>query len=149
MEAWCEVRERAAAASPQWIADAAQYYYNQVTGHPNEEDTPGRLRDEKARADLDRWRDSIKNKIAIVQLVDQGAKPDRLRAALHTHLSAQDIRRYSDDDPARLARRLEAEALNELHLFLAYIYRLGYRKLLIYPFRPAPVTPAAATTPAP
>jgi hypothetical protein len=62
------------------------------------------------------------------------------------HLSAQDIRRYGGDDPARLARRLEADALNELHLFLAYIYRLGYRKLLIYPFRPAPVTPAAATS---
>jgi hypothetical protein len=149
LEAWCEIRERAAAARPQWIADAAQYYYGQVTGHLSDEHAPGRLRDEKARADLDRWRDSIKNKIAIVQLADQGGKPDRVRAALHTHLSAQDIRRYGDEDPARLARRLEAEALNELHLFLAYIYRLGYRKLLIYPFRPAPVTPAAATSQAP
>jgi hypothetical protein len=146
MEAWCEIRERAVAERPQWIADAAQYYYGQVTGHLSDEHAPGRLRDEKARADLDRWRDSIKNKIAVVQLADQGAKPDRLRAAVHMHLSAQDVRRYGDDDPARLARRLEADALNELHLFLAYIYRLGYRKLLIYPFRPAPVTPAAATS---
>jgi hypothetical protein len=149
MEAWCDVRERAAAARPQWIADAAQYYYNQMTGHPSDEHAAGRLHSEKARADLDRWRDSIRHKIAIVQVVHQGAKPGRLRAALQMHLSAQDIRRYGDDDPARLARRLEAEALNELHLFLAYIYRLGYRKLLIYPFRPAPVTPAAATRRAP
>ena len=149
MEAWCEIRERAVAERPQWIADAAQYYYGQVTGHLSDEHAPGRLHDEKARTDLDRWRDSIKNKIAIVQLADQGAKPDRLRAALHMHLPAQDVRRYGDDDPARLARRLEADALNELHLFLAYIYRLGYRKLLIYPFRPAPVTPAAATSRAP
>ncbi len=149
MEAWCDERERAAAVRPQWIADAAKYYYDQVTGHPSDEHAAGRLRDEKARADLDRWRDSIRHKIAIVQLIDQGAKPDRLRAALQMHLSAEDIRRYGDDDPARLARRLEAEALNELHLFLAYIYRLGYRKLLIYPFRPAPVTPAAATSRAP
>jgi len=149
MEAWCDIRERAAAARPQWIADAAQYYYIQLTGHPSDERAAGRLRDEKARADLDRWRSSIKNKIAIVQLAHQGAKPDRLRGALHMHLPAQDVRRYGDDDPARLARRLEAEALNELHLFLAYIYRLGYRKLLIYPFRPAPVTPAAATSRAP
>jgi hypothetical protein len=149
LEAWCQIRETAAAARPQWIADAAQYYYYQVTGLASDEHALGRLRDERAHADLDRWRDSIKNKIAIVQLADQGAKPDKLRAALHTRLSAQDIRRYGDDDPARLARRLEADALNELHLLLAYIYRLGYRKLLIYPFRPTPVTPAAATSQAP
>ena len=37
----------------------------------------------------------------------------------------------------RLASRLEVEALNELHLFLAYVYRLGYQNLLIYPFRPS------------
>ena len=37
----------------------------------------------------------------------------------------------------RLADRLETEALNELHLFLAYLYRLGYHTMLIYPFRPS------------
>jgi hypothetical protein len=31
---------------------------------------------------------------------------------------------------------MESDALSELNLFLAYIYRLGYHKLLIYPFRP-------------
>jgi hypothetical protein len=37
----------------------------------------------------------------------------------------------------RLARRLESDATNELNLFLASVYRLGYHKLLIYPFRPS------------
>jgi hypothetical protein len=149
MEAWCEVRERAASAMPLWIADAAQYYYDQLTGRPGEEHAAGRLRDEKARADLDGWRSSIKQKIAVVELIDQGVTPERLRAALHMYLSTQNIRRYSDEDQARLARRLEAEALNELHLFLAYLYRLGHRDLLIYPVRRPRVTPAAATTQAP
>jgi hypothetical protein len=27
--------------------------------------------------------------------------------------------------------------MNELSLFLAYIYRLGYHTMLIYPFRPS------------
>jgi hypothetical protein len=52
------------------------------------------------------------------------------------HPATQHVPKYNDDDPQRLARRLEVEALNELHLFLAYAYRLGYHKMLIYPFRP-------------
>jgi len=56
------------------------------------------------------------------------------------------VRRYADDDLPRLARRLESDALNELNLFLAAVYRLGYHKLLIYPFRPsAHRTPRAST----
>lgn len=35
------------------------------------------------------------------------------------------IRGYADGDLERLASRLEIEAQNELHLFLAYVYRLG------------------------
>ena len=40
------------------------------------------------------------------------------------HASTQHVRKYAGDD-LPLARRLETEALNELHLFLAYVYRLG------------------------
>ena len=55
------------------------------------------------------------------------------------HPTTQNTRKYSVDDLPRLASRLEVEAQNELHLFLAYVYRLGYHKLLIYPFRPPAV----------
>ena len=41
------------------------------------------------------------------------------------------------------ASRLEVEAQNELHLFLAYVYRLGYHKLLILSI-PAARRPGAA-----
>jgi hypothetical protein len=128
MEHWCETRLRAAAAKPQWIADAVTYYHSQVQGG---------LRDRQARADLDRWRESITHKISIVRLISLDTTPARLRAALRTHPATQHVRRYGDEDLPRLARRLETEALNELHLFLAYIYRLGHHGLLIYPFRPS------------
>jgi hypothetical protein len=128
MQDWCDTRIRAASARPQWISDAVEYYHNQVAG---------RLRDGQARADLDRWRDSITHKISIERLINLDTSPARLRASLQMHPSTQTIRRYNDDDLPRLARRLETEALNELQLFLAYVYRLGYHKLLIYPFRPS------------
>jgi hypothetical protein len=41
-------------------------------------------------------------------------------------------------DLPRLADRLENEAQNELPLFLAQAYRLGFHKLLICPLRPSP-----------
>lgn len=128
MEDWCDTRLRAASPKPQWISDAAQYYYNQVAG---------RLSEGRARADLDRWLDSITHKISIVRLINLDSVPGRLRASLQMHPSTQHIRKYNDDDLPQLARRLETEALNELHLFLAYVYRLGYHKMLIYPFRPS------------
>jgi hypothetical protein len=128
MEDWCDTRLRAVSPNPQWISEAAQYYSNQAEG----------LRgDSLARANLDRWRDSITHKINIVRLINLDAGPERLRASLHMHPSTQSIRKYNDDDLARLADRLETEALNELRLFLAYIYRLGYHTMLIYPFRPS------------
>jgi hypothetical protein len=128
MEHWCATRLRAVSPNPQWIADAAQYYSNQAEG----------LRGESpARGNLDRWRDSIKHKISIVRLINLDAGPQRLRASLQMHSSTAHIRKYNDDDLARLAERLETEALNELRLFLAYIYRLGYHTMLIYPFRPS------------
>jgi len=43
---------------------------------------------------------------------------------------------------------MESDALSELNLFLAYVYRLGYHKLLIYPFRPTVYrAPARRTEP--
>lgn len=126
MQAWCDTRKQAAAPRPQWIADAAQYYWNQMS----------RITDQRARDRLDGWRDSIAHKIGIIRLIDLETSPARLRAALAKHPSTQHVRKYNDDDLLRLAERLEVEALNELHLFLAYAYRLGYHKMLIYPFRP-------------
>ena len=126
MQAWCDTRIDAARPRPQWIAAAAQYYWNQM----------GRVTDRRARADLDRWRDSITHKIAMVKLIDLDPGPGRLRVSLQLHPSTQNARKYSEDDPARTARRLETEALNELNLFLAYAYRHGYHTMLIYPFRP-------------
>src|ERR1700735_4170874 len=49
LQAWCDTRIEAARPRPQWIAAAAQYYWNQM----------GRVTDRRARADLDRWRESI------------------------------------------------------------------------------------------
>jgi hypothetical protein len=126
MQAWCDTRIEAARPRPQWIAAAAQYYWHQM----------GRVTDRRARADLDRWRDSITHKIAMVNLIDLDPGPGRLRVSLQVHPSTQNARKYSEDDPARTARRLETEALNELNLFLAYAYRHGYHRMLIYPFRP-------------
>ena len=126
MQAWCDTRIEAARPRPQWIAAAAQYYWNQM----------GRVTDRRARADLDRWRDSITHKIAMVNLIDLDPGPGRLRVSLQVHPSTQNARKYSEDDPARTARRLETEALNELNLFLAYAYRHGYHRMLVYPFRP-------------
>jgi hypothetical protein len=133
MQAWCDTRIEAARPRPRWIAAAAQYYWNQM----------GRVTDPRARADLDRWRDSIAHKIAMVNLIDLDPGPGRLRVSLQMHPSTQHARKYSGDDPARTARRLETEALNELNLFLAYAYRHGYHTMLIYPFRPCAHRPEA------
>jgi hypothetical protein len=126
MQDWCDIRVQAASAKPQWIADAAQYYWNQI----------GRVTDPRARDRLDGWRKSIVRKIGIVRLIDLGTSPARLRAALQAQPSTQGIRKYSDNDLFRLAWQLEREALAELNLFLAYACRLGYRKMPIYPFEP-------------
>jgi hypothetical protein len=127
MQDWCDIRLRAAGRTPQWLSDAAEYYYNQVTG---------RLRDRRACDQLGRWRDSIQHKIAIVRLIDLQTTADRLEAALRDHPATRDSRKYAVDDLPRLTRRLVAEAENELYLFLALVYRHGYHRLLIYPFRP-------------
>ena len=139
MQDWCDTRLRAAAAKPQWIADAATYYHDQVRGG---------LKDGRARADLGRWQESITHKIGIVRLIRLDTTPARLQESLQRHSSTQHIRKYAENDLPRLARRMESDALNELNLFLAYIYRLGHHKLLIYPFRPsAHRTPARHAEP--
>jgi hypothetical protein len=133
VQAWCDVRVDAARRKPRWIAEAAEYYWNQM----------GRVTEGRARANLDRWRDSILHKISVVRLIDLDTSPARMQASLQLHPSTQSRRKYDDTDQARLARRLETEALNELHLFLTYAYRLGYHKMLIYPYRPGAHRPDA------
>ena len=128
MQDWCDTRIRAASPKPHWIADAATYYYDQVRQG---------LRDGRARASLARWHESITHKIGIVRMIDADATPARIRAALQMHPATQNARKYTDDELPWLAGRLESDALSELHLFLAYVYRLGHHKLLIYPFRPS------------
>jgi hypothetical protein len=138
MQAWCDIRHRAAAEEPQWISDAAKYYYDQVRG---------RVKDQRALDELRDWRDSIVHKISIVRLINLETTPARLHDSLQKHPSTENLRRYADDDPERLSRRLESDATNELDLFLASVYRLGYHKLLIYPFRPSVHRSPRASTP--
>lgn len=127
LQHWCDIRVDAARRRPQWIADAAQYYWNQMI----------RVTDPRARADLDRWLQSIVHKAATMQLIGLDPGPARIRAALDQHPSTSGSRKYREDDPAATSRRLETEALNELHLFLAYAYRHGYHAMLIFPYRPS------------
>jgi len=87
------------------------------------------------------------HKINIVRLINLDTTPARLHDAPQKHPSTQNMRRYADDDLPRLARRLESGATNELGLFLACVYRLGYHKLLIYPFRPSVHREPRARTP--
>src|SRR5580700_5964573 len=72
MQEWCATRTEGARPRPQWIADAAQYYWNQM----------GRVTDRRARADLDRWLQSITHKIAMVNLIALEPGPRRLPARL-------------------------------------------------------------------
>jgi hypothetical protein len=131
LQDWCDARMDAASRSPQRVADAAQYYHHQVAA---------RLRNKQAREQLGRWRESIEHKTSIVRLISLDTTPARLHAALQWHPSTRDSGRYTPDDLPYLADRLESEAQNELYLFLAQVYRLGFHKLLIYPLRPpAPV----------
>ena len=137
MQAWCDTRIEAAKPKPQWIADAAEYYWNQM----------GRVTDTKARADLDRWRDSIVHKISMVRLIDLDPGPGQLAAHLRLHPATQDDRKYRDDDQALLARRLVSDALSELNLFLCYAYQHGYYNMLVYPYRPGANRPEAQPPP--
>ena len=137
MQEWCDERLRAAARKPQWLSDAAEYYFNQVR------DT---LTDARVRDQLAGWQESIKHKIRIVRLIELDPSRDRVAEVLHYHPVTTNGRKYSVADLPALALRLTAEAENELDLMLARVYRLGYHRLLIYPFRPEP---AARARPAP
>jgi hypothetical protein len=129
MQEWCDDRLRAAAKKPQWLSDAAEYYFNQVR------DT---LADARVRSQLAGWQESIQHKIRIVRLIELDPYPDQVEEALHYLPAMTNGRRYAVDDLPALTRRLTAEAENELNLLLARVYRLGYHRLLIYPFRPEP-----------
>jgi hypothetical protein len=142
LQDWCDDRLRAAAKKPQWLSDAAEYYVNQVR------DT---LADARVRGQLAGWQESIQHKIRIVRLIELDPYPDKVEEALHYLPAMTNGRRYAVDDLPALARRLTAEAENELNLLLARVYRLGYHRLLIYPFRPEPaprVRPAPGGRPA-
>jgi len=123
---WCDVRVRAVWQDPQRILDATRYYYSQAAGRP---------KSAQAQEELDSRLGSITHKIKVVQMVDRGTDPDKVRDALQSHPATQNTRKYSIDHLEHLARRLEHEAGSELALLLAHLYRLGYRKLLIYPSR--------------
>jgi hypothetical protein len=129
LQDWCDARSRAVSGRPQQMADAAQYYFSQLAG---------RLKDGRAREQLYCWRESIRHKIKVVDMIDRGEPAARLHAALQSHPSTCDTGKYDTAEPPRLARRLQSEADNELHLLLAWAYQRGYHKLLIYPFRPPP-----------
>jgi hypothetical protein len=126
LEVWCDARLAAVSKTPQWVSDAVQYYHEQVAN---------RVNDSRARDQLGQWRESIEHKIRVVQLINLDTTSTRLDSALQSHPSTRDMRKYAISDLPRLARRLEVEAQNELRLFLASVYRLGYHKLLIYPYR--------------
>ena len=124
MRRWCEVRSAAVAKSPELIYDAAEHYYVQVTNQ---------VKDRQKHDDLDNRLGSIRHKVAIARLARLGATSTTvLRDDLNAHPSTRENRKYTADDPALLARRLESDAENELALLLARIYQLGYRKLVTY-----------------
>lgn len=127
MNDWCDTRLRAALRPPPHLADAAQYYYSQVSG---------RVKDAQALEELDRWRKSIAHKTKIVRLIDLGTSAGRLWTELESDPLTSGMSKYAVEDPHRLGRRLASDAESEYGLFLASLYRLGFYKLLIYPFRP-------------
>jgi hypothetical protein len=127
MQAWTDIRLRAASPEPKWIADAVTYYANQVRG---------RIKDDRACDELDRRQQSIICSIEIMRLINLDTTQARLRERLQAHPSLA-VRNYPDDDLRLLARRLESDALGELRQFLDRIYQLGHYKQLIYPMRPS------------
>jgi hypothetical protein len=126
MQEWRATRVEAASVELQWISDAVRYYADQVEG---------RIRDGQALGKLVLWRESITHKIMVLQLINLGTTPVRVRAALQSHRSTKDMPRYAGMGFGLLAERLESDAKSELDLYLDCIYHHGYHQLLIYPFR--------------
>jgi hypothetical protein len=139
LQDWCDARSRAVSGRPEQVADAAQYYYRQVAG---------RLKNDRDREQLYCWRESIRHKSAVVQMIGRGDRAGQVHAALQSHPSTSGTGTYDTADLPRLARRLQSEAENELNLLLAWAYRRGHHKLLIYPFRP-PAAPHPPHRPGP
>ncbi|HTU71991.1 MAG TPA: hypothetical protein VMG38_00595 [Trebonia sp.] len=127
MQAWTDVRLRAASPEPKWIAGAVTYYAHQVRG---------RIKDEAAQTELERRERSIICSIEIVRLINLDTTRARLEERLQAHPSLR-VRSYPDQDLQALAQRLRSDALGELHQFLDRIYQLGQHKQLIYPMRPS------------
>lgn len=130
MQHWCDVRCAAVCKSPELIYDAAEHYYLQVANH---------VKDRQKHNDLEIRLRSIKHKVAIARQARLGTTGTAtLRDELQDHPSTRENRKYTADDPALLARRLESDAENELALLLASIYQLGFRRLVTYRgFKPA------------
>jgi hypothetical protein len=124
MQEWCDARLSWASRSPLGLTDAVDYYYGQVSA---------RLADERPRVPLDRWRESITHKISVVRLIRLESTSDRVRGALRSQPLSGGLATYVAGDPGLLAERLESDAKSELGLFLAYLYRLGYRDLAAFP----------------
>jgi len=131
VQRWCDVRSAVVATTPELIYDAAEHYYLQVANY---------VKDRPRREDLDRRLSSIRHKVSAMRLARLDAtKPAMLQDALQDHPYTRDNGKYAVANADRLADRLESEAENELQLLLACIYRLGYRRLVMYRgLKPAP-----------
>lgn len=124
VQSWCDVRSAVVSTTPELIYDAAEHYYLQVANQ---------VKDRQRREDLDRPLSSIRHKTSAMRLARlDTTRSAMLRDALQDHPYTRGNGKYAVDSPGRLADRLESEAQNELHLLLASIYRLGYRKLVMY-----------------
>jgi hypothetical protein len=127
MQYWCDTRHRAVADNPKWVAEAAQYYGNQVAG---------KIKDERSQLYLGRLRESIQHKVKVMRVIELGDSPARVHAVLRSHPATAHLHQFTVDDLPLLSRRLLTEAQHELDMMLASVYQRGFYKLLIYPFRP-------------
>jgi hypothetical protein len=127
MQYWCDERHRAVEGTPKWVADAAQYYCNQVAA---------RIKDNRTELYLGQLRESIQHKIKVMQRIELGDSLARLDIALQSHTSTAGQHQYTVGDLPLLSRRLWTEAKHEFDMLLALVYQLRFYKLLIYPFRP-------------
>src|SRR5215469_9854731 len=85
LQDWCDARSRAVSGRPEQVADAAQYYYRQVAG---------RLKTDRDRELLYCWRESIRHKSTVVQMIGRGDRAGQVRAALQSHPSTSNMGTY-------------------------------------------------------
>src|SRR5258708_37481916 len=86
MQDWCDTRLRAASTKPQWLSDAAEYYYNQVGS---------RLKDARATVQLTRWRDSAWDTRSAGRLLDLQTTPHPLPPAPDAHHYSRWVRKHA------------------------------------------------------